>query len=89
MKAWQWITVIGSTRPTWQLRDGRGRDRATIWQTSDGKFTWHTWDENGTGGENWTQGTLEDAKRHAVASLVLQGWAPGGWRVEWNREAGA
>ena len=84
---WHWRHrpgTSGLSRDTWHLVDGRGRDRCTIWATRDGEFTLHTWDERGTGGENFTVATIGDAKRHAVASIVLQGWAPGGWRVRWQ-----
>lgn len=66
---------------TWDLVDGCGRDRATIWQNAGDRFTWHTWDTDGVGGENDEATTLADAKRHCVAAIVFQGWAPGGWEV--------
>jgi len=66
-----------------ELVDGRGRDRATIWQNAEARFTWHTWDDRGTGGENSEAASLDDAKRHCVAAIVRQGWAPGGWEVSW------
>jgi hypothetical protein len=87
IKPWRWHKSLAevTTRglPIWHLRDGRSRDRATIWQNADDRFTWHTWDENGTGGENDEAAALDDAKRHCVAAIVRQGWAPGGWQVEW------
>lgn len=90
MKAWRWIeealaTALGGGR--WQLRDGQGRDRATIWKNVGGRFTWHTWDTSGTGGENAEATTLNDAKRACLAAIVVQGWAPGGWRIEWEAAA--
>lgn len=88
MKAWRWIQsqvlVTATGGGCWTLRDGSGRDRATIWQNGPNRFTWHTWDGNGTGGENDEATTLDDAKLFAVACIVRQGWAPGGWRVEWK-----
>ena len=36
-----------------------------------------------TGGENSEATSLDDAKRHCVAAIVRQGWAPGGWEVRW------
>jgi hypothetical protein len=70
--------------PRWELLDGRNRIRCEIYPQRDGGHTWHTFDDLGTGGENDTCGSLDDAKRHAVASIVLQGWAPGGWKVRWK-----
>lgn len=88
IKAWLWSKSM-SERTTgggeiWRLRDGRGRERATVWQNSSDRYTWHTWDDRGTGGENAEATSLDDAKRHCVASIVLQGCAPGGWEVRWR-----
>jgi hypothetical protein len=56
-----------------------GRNRATIWQNSDVRFTWHTWNDRGTGGENSEAASLDDTKRHCVAAIVRQGtWRMGG-----------
>ena len=87
IKAWRWsksaseVTTRGGG--IWYLRDGHGRDRATIWQNGENRFTWHTWDDRGTGGENSETTSLDDAKRQCVAAIVRQGWAPGGWEVHW------
>ena len=88
IKPWRWIDRSGSPAPSvhggrWELMDGRGRERATIWQNAESRFTWHTWDDRGTGGENSEASSLDDAKRHCVAAIVRQGWAPGGWEVSW------
>lgn len=88
IKPWQWREDESHVpRPrvlkAWDLFDGRGRHRASIWQNSGNEFTWHTYDENGTGGENSEAASLDDAKRAVVASVVVQGWAPGGWSVQW------
>jgi hypothetical protein len=87
IKAWCWSKSLGEATwrglGIWHLRDGRGRDRATIWENAKDRFTWHTWDDQGTGGENDEASSLDDAKRHCVAAIVRQGWAPGGWTVEW------
>jgi hypothetical protein len=87
IKPWRWITTAEPTsvlsRGTWELRDGRNRSRATIWRNSEKQFTWHTWNEHGTGGENSGCSTLNDAKDQCVAAIVRQGWAPGGWEVSW------
>ncbi len=87
IKAWQWskslseVTARGGS--IWHLRDGRGRERATIWQNSEDRYTWHTWDDHGTGGENDEAASLDDAKLLCLACIVRQGWAPGGWEVQW------
>ena len=87
IKPWQWSTssVERTTRgfPITHLKDGHGRERATIWQNGPACFTWHTWDEEGTGGENAEDDTLDRAKDSCIAAIVRQGWAPGGWLVVW------
>lgn len=87
IKPWRWHTssvlVTASGGGITELRDGIGRTRATIWQNAKDRFTWHTWDENGTGGENDESSTLDDAKLLCIAVIVRQGWAPGGWEVRW------
>ena len=90
IKPWQW-TTSDAERTTrggriWRLRDGRGNERAAIWEYGgglDGDFVWHTYDANGIGGENASARTLDDAKLFCVACIVRQGWAPGGWDVAW------
>jgi hypothetical protein len=87
IKAWYWqkslAEVTFSGGEIWHLHDGRGRDRATIWQNATDRFTWHTWDEDGTGGENGPAKSLDDAKLFCLACIVRQGWAPSGWKVHW------
>lgn len=88
IKSWQWREDEAHVpRPrvlkAWDLFDGRKRHRASIWMNSDNEFTWHTYDDNGVGGENAEAPSLDDAKRSVVASIVRQGWAPGGWEVRW------
>jgi hypothetical protein len=87
IKPWRWIRSLSEATfrggEIWRLRDGRGRERATVWQNGEHLFTWHTYDEQGTGGENSEASLLDDAKRHCVAAIVRQGWAPGGWEVSW------
>ncbi len=84
-KPWRWIpsTTLSQREMEWHLRDGRGRERATVWSKRDGSFIWHTWDDMGTGGENSECTSLRDAKDQAMAAIVRQGWAPGGWKVQW------
>lgn len=87
-KPWAWVvaaTDVAGRTSELHLIDGQGRTRASVWPGSH-TATWHTYDDRGTGGENdSTTGfnATDEAKRHAVASIVRQGWAPGGWRVEW------
>jgi hypothetical protein len=84
-KPWSWVAAVAVDPPELQLIDGAGRVRASVW-TGSHTATWHTYDIDGTGGENdSTAGyrATDDAKRCAVASIVRQGWAPGGWKVTW------
>jgi protein gp37 len=75
----------------------RGTNLATVWKNA----TWHTWDRNGTGGENGYEGTIEEAKRAAIEALQRQhtrpikGWAQhahmlkdrkGGDITEWPKD---
>lgn len=87
IRPWQWreraAMKTSSGLPITDLLDGHGRDRATIWQNDRDRFTWHTWDTDGVGGENASATSLNDAKDQAVAAIVRQGWAPGGWKVVW------
>ena len=76
---WRWTEFPGN----WSLFDGRGRERATIWKNTESRFTWHTYDDQGTGGENAEDFSVNRAKNECVAALVRQGWAPGGWKVVW------
>lgn len=73
---WHWIEYPGN----WSLFDGRKRERATIWKNEATRFTWHTYDDHGTGGENAESNNLNRAKEQCVAAI---GWAPGGWKVVW------
>lgn len=84
IKPWKWAECLVYSPTQWQLRDGRGRNRATIWTPRYGnEWVWHTWDESGTGGENSAATSLIQAKDECVAAIVRQGWAPGGWEVLW------
>lgn len=87
MKAWQWKQTSDRLRArvleTHELFDGQGRHRASVWMNSGKEFTWHTYDAHGIGGENASSTSLNDAKRDCLAAIVVQGWAPGGWTVQW------
>lgn len=61
---------------------GAGTVRASC-DWSGGVFVWHTFGDSGFDGESGQCGTMDDAKRAAIASIVVQGWAPGGWRIAW------
>lgn len=85
--AWRWRDRTGGTAVSAGrgrvLLDGRGRVRAQIWQNTETRFTWHTYDQDGVGGENAAEcTTLQDAMDQVVAAIVRQGWTPGGWRIE-------
>jgi hypothetical protein len=90
--AWRWLGFTGDTAApyrrdsdrttTWVLLDGRGKVRAQIWQNTAARFTWHTYDQRGVGGENAECTRLLDAMDRVVAAIVRQGWTPGGWRIE-------
>lgn len=55
----------------WELvRESDKTSAATVWTNG----TWHTWDENGTGGENASEPTVEQAKRAAALSAHRQGF---------------
>jgi hypothetical protein len=85
IKPWKWVETPsnGYGRREVALFDGHGRERCTIWEQRHGGWVWHTWDERGTGGENSEHANLNRAKDEAVAAIVRQGWAPGGWTVQW------
>lgn len=90
VKGWQWVKVdmFGPMRTyRWGLFDGRNRERASIWPSPtlerEVQFTWHTFDDDGVGGENDVAYTLIIAQDACVAAIVRQGWAPGGWKVIW------
>ncbi len=82
--AWRWFgSPSDAAAPGGRvLRDGRGRVRAQIWQNTAMRFTWHTYDQHGVGGENAECTRLQDAMDQVVAAIVRQGWTPGGWRIE-------
>ena len=88
MKPWQWVKRSDTH---WQLVDGRFKTRADVWINRN-ELVWHTYDARGVGGENSAVETsrarpmasvLNQARDEAVAAIVRQGWAPGGWKVKW------
>jgi hypothetical protein len=62
---WEFYPQQNAWMPTY-----RKRVVATVWTNG----TWHTWDENGVGGENSNEKTVEEAKRQAGGSAILQGF---------------
>jgi hypothetical protein len=47
---------------------------ATPWATVWDNGTWHTWDEDGVGGENSREASVEEARNEALLSAVSQGF---------------
>lgn len=84
-KPWKWERefvrdLLG--REGWILRDGRGRNRANVWPNG----VWHTWDEQGTGGENGVcegRRAVQDAMDQVMAAVARQGWTP--WKIEYPK----
>ena len=56
----------------WELLRTDGTSAATVWENG----TWHTWDQNGTGGENSSRNTVINAKMEALLSAINQGFIP-------------
>jgi hypothetical protein len=54
----------------WDLLRTDGTPAATVWENG----TWHTWDQDGTGGENSSQDTVSNAKMEALLSAINQGF---------------
>lgn len=68
MGAWSELaarTAAGNVEHLFRIGD---RDAASVWSNG----TWHTWDRNGTGGENASEPTVELAKRAAEEALARQ-----------------
>lgn len=49
---------------------GKWRKVADVWSNG----TWHTWNQNGEGGENDVELTVERAKVEAASSAIEQGF---------------
>lgn len=52
------------------LPSGRKREVASVYSNG----IWHTWDQDGVGGENASEGTVARAKSEATYSAVRQGF---------------
>ena len=63
---WCWI------KGQWELKTcfGLGRSIATVFKNG----VWHTWNKNGSGGENWKEDTLIKAMEEARLSAIMQGF---------------
>lgn len=72
VKSWQFRKEPDRFGTGWVLIDHKGRVRANVW----GNGTWHTWDEQGTGGENSSCVNIRDAKDQVLAAVMRQGWIP-------------
>lgn len=77
----KWIRKRGEPLPTWNLVLQIGKNRrtvATVWHNGPGVATWHTWDHDGTGGENSVEHdpnhVAERAKIESSASAIFQGF---------------
>lgn len=72
MKTWRWRKENEDSTAACTLMDGQGRNRVTVWDNG----VWHSWDEDGVGGENGSCENVQDAMDQAVAAVVHQGWTP-------------
>jgi hypothetical protein len=65
--SWVWFPK----QEEWRLVvAGRKCHAATVWDNG----VWHTWDERGGGGENSQEASIDEAKRQAGGSAILQGF---------------
>lgn len=60
--------IYSSEKEEWRLYKGN-RYYATVYPNG----VWFTWDENGTGGENWKEDNVEAAKKEAIKACKRQG----------------
>jgi len=54
----------------WELCRTDGSSAATVWENG----IWHTWDQNGVGGENSSQDCVSNAQIAAMLSAINQGF---------------
>ena len=66
-RPWKWNKGADAT---WSLWSPAGLLAATVYQNG----TWHTWDEDGVGGQNDSENLIGEAKRQAWASLFEHEW---------------
>jgi hypothetical protein len=52
----------------WDLLRTDGTSAATVWENG----VWHTWDQDGIGGENSSQDTVSNAQMEALLSAINQ-----------------
>lgn len=62
----EWVRWPGE----WRLYVKKKRHVATVWDNG----VWHTWDREGSGGENSVEPTVAQAKVEAAASAIAQGF---------------
>lgn len=69
---WHWSDVSphGARNGEWNLLRLNGKSAATVWPNG----VWHTWDEDGVGGENSSAGNVFIALRAAEDSAIEQGF---------------
>lgn len=76
MLCWRYVDRTPNTDEVnrWELqfRYLRGHQRTVATVFNNG--TWHTWDEDGIGGENSQEPTVERARIEAAASAIAQGF---------------
>lgn len=68
--------IITDKPNQWRLAVGRGKHpwtAAMIWKNSSG-YVWHTFNRRGTGGENDSSETLEQAQALASLCVIRQGF---------------
>lgn len=74
------VDPVFETHKTWRLlarsstRSKKWRTVAIVWEKGKQQAVWHTFDQNGTGGENWVEDTAKQAKVEAAASAIAQGF---------------
>lgn len=67
----EFLWYFSGARNEWNLyQSGDAVSRATVYENG----IWHTWNHNGTGGENWRSETVEQAKLDAYESAKRQGF---------------
>ena len=71
---WDWCCDDGKYH--WELSRADGTSAATVWENG----SWHTWDQDGVGGENSREDTVSESKIEAMLSAINQGF------IEANRE---
>ena len=79
----RWDIKRSLDRLEWNLLRQDGTSAATVYDNG----VWHTWDENGVGGENGAEASVELAKAEAVLSALNQGFLTSNPKVTLASEA--